>query len=314
VQEYKWWKNNFPIVEIKRAKSVLHNFSTIELNENGLAINPYVGCQHRCVYCYATYEWSPDFYDKIYVKINADKVLLNEIPLYGSKIPVLIGSATDSYQPVELKFKITRKVIEVLQQYNIPYYIFTKSTAVLRDIDLHKKYKDKCFIIWSLTTINEDLKRKIEPYAASAEKIFYAMKKLRSEGIRCGLNIDPIMPGINDDKDMLAELIKKGKDSNCSFISCGILRLREDIWQRMKKFLEAQNLGYLISTYEKLYFKEGKKIGYYYFANESYSKEITNYIEYLCKTNGIPFGFPFMDESYPCYVGSQKTLVEYIYA
>ncbi|HLI46216.1 MAG TPA: radical SAM protein [Geobacterales bacterium] len=312
MQVYRWWKKDIPEVKVKKAKSILHNFSTAELNENGLAINPYVGCQHRCLYCYATYEWVPDFYDEIYAKFNADKVLINELPIYGSKIPVLIGSATDSYQPVELRFRLTRKVIEILQRYGVPYYIFTKSTAVLRDLDLHKRYKDKCYIVWSLTTIDENVKRKIEPFAASAEKIFDAMKRMREADIICGLNVDPIMPGINDDKNMISMLIKKAKQANCSFISSGVLRLRDDIWERIKRFLISEKRESLIRTYEHLYFKEGKKIGYYYFPNERYSKDIIGFIEEECMKNGIPYGLPFIDiEIRSCYMESQRKLIEY---
>ncbi|MDT7891271.1 MAG: radical SAM protein [Thermoproteota archaeon] len=312
MQEYKWWKNNFPIIEIKKAKSILHEFKTVELVDYGLAINPYIGCQHRCLYCYATYEWAPDFYDKIYVKENADKILKVELPLHGISTPVMIGTSTDSYQPVELKFKITRRIIEILQKHQVTYYIFTKSTAVLRDLDLHAKYKDKCFIIWSLTTIDEKIKRKIEPFAASASKIFEAMRIMRKNGITCGINIDPIMPCINDDKAMLSELLLKAKEADCSFVSSGILRLREDIWQRMKIFFESEGRKNIINVYEKIYFEEPKKIGYYYFAKEEYCEEITDFIIEQCKRLDLHYGFPFLSNS-KIKLNFQKSLLEYIH-
>ncbi len=316
MQGYKWWKNEFPDVKFKKSKSLLHNFQTKEIDGKGLAINPYVGCQHRCLYCYATYDWYPDFYDTIYVKINAKSVLKRELPLYGSKEPVMIGSSTDSYQVVELKFRITKEIIETLQQYNVAYYIFTKSTAVLVDKELHARYKSKCFIVWSLTTLDEEVKRKIEPFAASAESILRAMKKMREEGIVCGINIDPIMPGINDDKKMLEELIDRAKEADCCFISAGILRLRKDIWERMKAFFKNENPS-LIELYHKLYFENIRKSGCYLLAKEEYCEDILNYIEEKCKLKGISFGLPFnvpgIESS--CYLNydKQRSLLEYCY-
>ena len=78
-------------------------------------------------------------------------------------LPVMISSATDAYQSAEAKFGITKKCIKVLQQYHIPFYIFTKSSLIERDLDLFSKYSDDCFIVWSITTVDEKLRRIIEP-------------------------------------------------------------------------------------------------------------------------------------------------------
>ena len=158
-----WYSKKAPEFETKHSKSLLHPFMVKE--HEGLTVNPYQGCHHRCGYCYATYEWSPKFYDKIYAKNNASQILENQLKSWKSKTtdPVMISSATDPYQPAELKYGITRKCIQILQKYNVPYYIFTKSSIIKRDLELHKRYNNNCFIVWSITTCDEKLRRVIEP-------------------------------------------------------------------------------------------------------------------------------------------------------
>ncbi len=84
----------------------------------------------------------------------------------------MVSSATDAYQPVELKFELTRNCVKVLQKYAIPYYIFTKSTLISRDSDLHKQYKDNCFVAWSITTCDEKVRRKVEPGTPPTSTMF----------------------------------------------------------------------------------------------------------------------------------------------
>jgi DNA repair photolyase len=111
------------MLETRNSKSIIHNFEV--KGQVGLTINPYQGCQHRCGYCYATYEWSPEFYDKIYAKSNAAEVLETQLKSgrYDIHKPVMVSSATDAYQPAEIKYGITRRCIEVLQKYKVPYVV-----------------------------------------------------------------------------------------------------------------------------------------------------------------------------------------------
>jgi len=139
-----WYSKQSPVHEPKKSKSIIHPF--IVKGHRGLTLNPYQGCQHRCGYCYATYEWSPEFYDKIYAKSNSPDVLEGQLKSwkYETIEPVMVSSATDAYQPAELKYNLTQKCIEVLQKYNVPYYVSTKSTIIGRDLKLHQKYKENC--------------------------------------------------------------------------------------------------------------------------------------------------------------------------
>ena len=157
-----WYSLSAPEYEPKSSKSIIHPFNV--RGYRGLTINPYQGCQHRCAYCYATYEWSPEFYDRIYAKSNAPEVLEKELATWkaGTIEPVMVSSATDAYQPAELKYNLTRRCVEVLQKYGVPYYVFTKSAIIERDLELHRRYRH-CFIVWSVTTCSESIRRIVEP-------------------------------------------------------------------------------------------------------------------------------------------------------
>src|SRR5215831_20870513 len=108
----KWYLKPSPVLETRNSKSIIHRFKV--KGHVGLTINPYQGCHHRCGYCYATYEWSPEFYDKIYAKSNAPEILENQLKSwkYENVRPVMISSATDAYQPAELKYNLTRRCVE----------------------------------------------------------------------------------------------------------------------------------------------------------------------------------------------------------
>ena len=184
-----WYHKPSPHLETKNSKSIIHAF---KVNGHvGLTINPYHGCQHRCGYCYATYEWSPEFYDKIYAKSNAAEVLETQLKSgkYETHKPVMISSATDAYQPAEIKYGITRRCIEVLQKYKVPYYIFTKSAIIERDLGLYQRYSADCVVVWSITTTNERIRRLIKPGTPLASSIFNVIKKFVDARVCCAVNI-----------------------------------------------------------------------------------------------------------------------------
>jgi DNA repair photolyase len=288
-----WYGKEAPKIELKQSKSLLHSF--IVRRYEGLTINPYQGCHHRCGYCYATYEWSPEFYDKIYSKSNAPEILENQLKRWkAEKIgPVMVSSATDPYQPAEVKFELTRKCIKVLQNYNVPYYIFTKSTIIARDLELHKQYKDNCFLVWSITTSQERIRRIIEPGTPPAHALFATIKKFSDAGVRSVVNIDPIIPFVTDLPDEI-EFILDGciKAGVRNVFGC-ILRLRADIWERMKTMLELLKMKDRIHLYKTIFnFTEPLRSGYNIPADESYTKETLKNLKEMVLRKGISFGFP----------------------
>jgi len=290
---YRWYSNDSPYIRAKTSKSVLHKFVTKE--PEGLTVNPYVGCQHRCLYCYATYEWSPEFYDTIYAKLNSPELLAKELKKWKEKEvePVMFSSATDCYQQLEGILGLTRSCVEELQRQNVPYLIITKASSIIRDLELHARYKDKCAIVWSLTTIDEKVKRLIEPSTPTATNLLQTIKRFADNGVTCGVNIDPIIPCITDSQEMLKELVDQCADAGVRFISAGMLRLRSDIWGRTKSFLVSIGRNDIIKKMEKIYFSNITKSSYYFLADKAYSEPIIEFVKASVKRRHITVGFPF---------------------
>lgn len=267
---------------------------------NGLTINPYQGCHHRCAYCYATYEWSPDFYEKVYAKINAPEVLENQLANWGFRTiqPVMVSSATDCYQPAELRFGLTRKCIEVLQKYGAPYYIFTKSSLIERDLDLHRKYKHNCLIVWSITTCNERVRRVIEPGTAPSSKLFTTINKFIDAGICCAVNIDPLIPLITDTKEELEGIVEKCRLVGLDHVFGAMMRFRSDIWERLKIVFQLLKMPDAASRYRDIYGFEEPLGSAYLSPKKPYTDKILSMLERIVLDNGLHGGFPdFLKET-----------------
>ncbi len=318
-----WYSHAAPKFESKNSKSLIHSFIVKE--HRGLTINPYQGCQHRCGYCYATYEWSPDFYDKIYAKSNAHEIL--ESQLRSSKFksiePVMISSATDPYQPAEVKYGLTRRCVQVLQKYKAPYYVFTKSTNIVRDLDLHKGYRDNCFLVWSVTTCDEKIRRVIEPGTPPSDAIFRVIRKFVDAGVCCVVNIDPIIPLITDSEIQLDQVLDACNDNGVKHVFGAVLRLRADIWQRMKTVLRLLDIREGIHDYQKTVFQflepiqPGVNIG----SSKSYENRILDILKYRIQRRGMIPDFPTliwkkhtMSDRRPKMTNSehQLTLMKYV--
>jgi DNA repair photolyase len=172
------------------------------------SLNPYRGCEHGCAYCYArpTHEYlgysaGLDFETKILVKERAPELLRRELSARRWKPRVVaLSGVTDAYQPIERRLEITRRCIEVFAEFRNPISIITKSALVTRDIDLFKQLAEESAIsvALSVTTLNADLQRALEPRASSSIERLRAIEKLTEAGIPTGIMIAPILPGLTD--------------------------------------------------------------------------------------------------------------------
>lgn len=191
-------KHRFVIREVT-AKNIL---TKSRLPASDYCINPYVGCLHGCIYCYArfmrrftqhTEKWGT-FLD---VKINAADVLRRDLSRHPPKGVALLGSVTDAYQNAERKYRITRSVLEVLLEQQFPISILTKSDLVLRDIDLLKQFQS-CDVGLTITMLDEQARRRFEPSSVSSSRRLRCLKMLHNNNIRTYAFIGPILPLFTD--------------------------------------------------------------------------------------------------------------------
>jgi DNA repair photolyase len=172
------------------------------------SLNPYQGCEHGCVYCYARnsheywgYNAGLDFEKVIMYKESAPRLLETHLqnPKWQARTIVLSGN-TDCYQPIEQKLQITRRLLEVFLKYKHPVGIITKNITITRDLDILGQLADMDLVNvhFSLTTLDESVRRKLEPRTASANKKLEAIEELRKRGVPVSIMIGPIIPGLND--------------------------------------------------------------------------------------------------------------------
>jgi DNA repair photolyase len=209
------------------------------------SLNPYQGCEHGCVYCYArnTHEYwgfssGLDFESKIIVKKEAPRLLEKTflIKKYNPKVIMLSGN-TDCYQPLEKKFKLTRQILKVCLKYQHPISLITKNVLVARDIDLLKQLSENNLVqvIFSITTQDESLRRILEPRTATAKKKFETMKELSSAGIPVGVMAAPIIPSINHQE--IPNIIKKSVEHGASFAGYTVIRLNGQVKKIVRDWL-----------------------------------------------------------------------------
>ena len=197
------------------------------------SVNPYRGCEHGCIYCYArpTHEFlgfsaGLDFESKIMVKKDAPQLLEEALqdPKYKPQVIALSGN-TDCYQPVERNLKLTRACLEVFLKYRNPVGIVTKSAMIRRDIDILRELaKYHCVSISiSITSLDPEVLSKMEPRASTAEKRLEALRDLATAGIPVGVNAAPIIPGLTDEE--LPEIVRRSAENGARFAEYIMVRL-----------------------------------------------------------------------------------------
>ncbi|MBK3435633.1 MULTISPECIES: PA0069 family radical SAM protein [Pseudomonas] len=211
-------------VRIETAKTIITRNTSPDLPFDR-SINPYRGCEHGCIYCYARpshayWDMSPglDFETKLIAKSNAAQVLEQQLSKPGYVCaPINLGSNTDPYQPIEREYQITRQTLEVLLRYRHPVTIVTKGSLILRDLDLLTELARQRLVavMISLTSLDDELKRILEPRAAAPKARLRAIRVMREAGIPVGVLCSPMIPMINDREleSLLAEAHAAGAQS-----------------------------------------------------------------------------------------------------
>ena len=223
-------------VSIERARSILSHNQSPDI-PFGVSLNPYRGCEHGCVYCFARpthayLELSPglDFETKLFAKANAAEVLRETLakPSYRCEA-IALGVNTDAYQPIERELRITRDVIQVLHDCDHPVGLITKSTLIERDIDLLAPMAAKNLVVAAvtITTLDADLARKLEPRAATPSRRLRTIRTLAEAGIPVGVSVAPMIPFITDDH--MEQILEAAREAGASYASYIVLRLPNEL-------------------------------------------------------------------------------------
>jgi len=210
------------------------------------SLNPYQGCEHGCAYCYArpTHEYwgygaGIDFESVILVKKNAPALLEAELrkPLKVVS-PIVFSGNTDCYQPLERKLQITRQLLQICKEFRFPVSIITKNALVLRDLSILKEMAEQNLVsvTISITSVDEDLRKVLEPRTSTYSNRFKALQVLSKHNIPCGIMVAPIIPGLND-KD-IPEVMKQASENGAKWMGFTIVRLNDSVEPVFIQWLE----------------------------------------------------------------------------
>jgi len=263
------------IKEIK-AKSIITKSG---LPDSDFVINPYVGCMHGCIYCYARFMKRftdhPEPWGKFLdIKINAPDLIPKDTNRYKNK-SITIASVTDAYQPMERKYKLMRGILTNLIPLQPNLCIMTKSDLIVRDIDLIKKFK-KCIAGVSLSILDDKIRKEVEPLVDSVERRINAVKKLKKARLKTFVFISPIFPELSYWKGIVNET--KSFVDEFWFEN---LNIRGTNWPNIKRWLKTKHPD-LLKKYEEIYFSKS-----------DYWNKIEREIKSFCRKNKLNFSIYF---------------------
>lgn len=258
-------------------------------------MNLYKGCSHGCIYCDSRSEcYHIEQFDKVRVKENALQILEGELRRKrGEGANIFTGSMSDPYNPLEKKLELTRHALELIEYYGMGVSVATKSNLITRDIDLFKRIKAKAPVLTkiTITTANDTLAKKVEPYVSASSKRFEAIRNMSEEGIFTGILMMPLLPFIEDTEENIFEIVKKASESGVKFIYPAIgmtMRIgqREYFYSQLDKHFPGMKEKY-IKTYGNQYQCISKQAGQLFqlFASE-------------CRARGILYEMPQIIEAY----------------
>src|SRR5712691_3073158 len=226
------------------------------------SLNRYVGCEHRCSFCYVrAYELRADrphddrYGRTIRVKTNVAQVLRCELARRSwKKETVVIGAATDPYQPAEGRFKLTRQCLQALRDFSNPAGMITRGPMIVRDIDVLTELarRAELHVTFSIPTLDDDIWRRTEPGTAHPKQRLRAIEKLAAAGIDVGVGMAPILPGLSDRPDRLEAVVKAARAAGATGLWAGMLHLKDGTREHFMSVL-GKHWPELVPRYERAY-------------------------------------------------------------
>jgi DNA repair photolyase len=258
------------------------------------SFSPYTGCSHNCLYCYAS-SYIPNFFI-CRPKKDIVKRLMHDIKKIDKKIYISIANSSDPYPPLEKELKLTRECLNLLINNRFKILLITKSDIVKRDIDILSKAK--VCVSFSITTLDENKAKKLEPNAPLPKERLNAIQKLIENNIPVSIRLDPIIPLINDDE--IENLIKEIFGIGVKHVTSSTYKARADNWKRMSAIFPEE-----MKKLEKLYFKDGERISNSYYLPKEIRYNLMEKVRNTCDKLGITFascreGFYGLNTSKSC--------------
>jgi DNA repair photolyase len=228
----------------------------------GWSLNPYMGCVHQCTFCYvrafearADRPWDDRYGASIRVKTNVAEVLRRELARPSwEREAVAIGAATDPYQPAEGRYRLTRTCLEVFAEAWSPFAIITRGPLIVRDIDVLAEAASRAevSVTFSVPTLDHEIWRRTEPGTAPPRQRLRALARLVDAGIKAGVGMAPILPGLSDKPELLAEVVREARAAGATGIWANLLYLRPGTREHFLAALE-RDWPELLPEYEELY-------------------------------------------------------------
>ncbi|WP_456473725.1 radical SAM protein [Candidatus Pyrohabitans sp.] len=239
------------------------------------SLNPYTGCSHGCVYCYITSYIPRGFEARL--KRDLLRQVKRSIPKLDPRIPVTISNSSDPYQSLEKDYRQTRACLKLLRDFRVE--IVTKGDLVVRDADLLAGMR--AVVAMTITTLDEGIAAKLEPFAPSPERRLRALQSLTERGIPTVCRIDPIIPGINEDA---TALVKELSAIGVAHVTSSTFKPRPDSWRRFSKaFPETA------AKLKALYFERGTRVQNSYYLPGELRQKLMQRIPEACDRHGITF-------------------------
>jgi DNA repair photolyase len=253
------------------------------------SLNPYMGCVHRCTFCYVrAFERRADrpsderYGQSIRVKVNVVEVLRRELARASwAHETVAIGAATDPYQPAEGHYRLTRGCLEALAEAHNSFSIITRGPMIVRDVDVLAEAAKRAdvSVTFSIPTLDEDVWRKTEPSTAHPLQRLRALKTLVDAGVRASVGMAPILPGISDKREQLAEVVRAAREAGACGIWANLLFLKPGTREHFLENL-AQDWPEELERYERLY---GRRA----YLGKEQTKPLREQVNALAKEHGV---------------------------
>lgn len=255
----------------------------------GWSLNPYMGCAHQCTFCYVrAFELRADrpaderYGASIRVKTNVAEVLRRELARPSwRRDGIAIGAATDPYQPAEGRYRLTRACLEVLAATANPFGIITRGPMIVRDLDVlaEASRRAEVSVTFSIPTLDVDIWRRTEPGTAPPHQRLRALRQLVEAGIKTGVGMAPILPGLSDRPELLAEVVRAARAAGATGVWANLLYLKPGTKEHFLGALE-RDWPELLPRYEQLY---GRRA---YLSAEK-TKPVREQVRELARAHGI---------------------------